>query len=97
MGIEPMMRVLQTLALPLGDVAAGQIIHDSLRICHRNSGCLRLGKWNSPVELQQNARILSIIGSSDPAIVGQAIRSLMRLQVAQIRKQVTEEAHRFVR
>jgi hypothetical protein len=29
MGFEPMMRVLQTLALPLGDVAAKQIIRDS--------------------------------------------------------------------
>ena len=30
MGIEPMVRVLQTLALPLGDVAARQIIRDSI-------------------------------------------------------------------
>jgi hypothetical protein len=57
MGFEPMMRVLQTLALPLGNVAAEQII------C--NSGRLRQGRWNSLVEAQQNIKVLSIIGSSD--------------------------------
>jgi hypothetical protein len=35
MGFEPMMRVLQTLALPLGDVAAGQIIRESLCFVNR--------------------------------------------------------------
>ena len=35
MGFEPMIRVLQTLALPLGDVAAGQIIRESLCFVNR--------------------------------------------------------------